>query len=92
MGRKVVCIGRKVGLGAGRLDIIFSTDEENIYCRREKPMTEIVHVRAEPLPNCTGLADTPAVCMGVAEMLYVCTGVAETPPNWTGVVGTPPLS
>ena len=55
-------------------------------------MTEIVHVRAEPLPNCTGLADTPAVCMGVAEMLYVCTGVAETPPNWTGVVGTPPLS
>ena len=65
--RKVVWIGRKSGLGAGRSDIFRRTDEEEVDCRREKPMKKIVRIRAENPSDCTGVAETLAVCMGVAE-------------------------
>ena len=42
-------------------------------------MTEFVCVRAENLPDCIGVEETPAVCMGVADILSVCMGMAETP-------------
>ena len=59
-------IRRKSGLGAGGLDIFCNTDEEKVDCSREKPMTEIVRIRADNPPNCIGVAETRAVCMVVA--------------------------
>ena len=32
------------------------TDEEKVYCRRQMPMTEFMHIRAETPPICTGVA------------------------------------
>ena len=72
-GLEVVWIGRKSSLKAVRSEMFNSTDEENIDCRRDKPMTAIVCVRVETPTNFTGLTETPDVCMGVSEMPYVCT-------------------
>ena len=52
----------------------------------------IVSVRAETLPDCTGVVETPVVCMGLAEMPSVCMGVTETPSYCNAVTGTPPLT
>ena len=54
-------------------------------------MKELVHVRAETLLDCTGVAETLDICMGVSQMLYACTVVAETPPDHNRVAGIPPL-
>ena len=55
-------------------------------------MTAFVSVRAETLPNCTGVAETSYFCMGVVAMPSVCAGVAETPPDHNRVARTPQLS
>ena len=49
-------------------------------------------VRAETLPDCTGVAGTLAVCMGVEQMQSNCTGAAETLPNRDIILGTLPFT
>ena len=63
-----------------------------MICRKEMPIAEMFHVRAETPPNCTGVAETPTVYMVVADMPSVCTGVVYTPPDHNRLGGTLPLS
>ena len=59
----------------------------------DKPITEILRVRAETPPGCTGVAETPHVCTGVAKNLPDFNTVSVTPPIGTekrsGLMNTP---
>ena len=69
--------------------LVVYNDEEKIDCCKENPIMAFVRVRADPQPNCTGVAETPDICMVVADMPSVCTGVAENPPNHNIMAGNP---
>ena len=71
--------------------LVVYNDEEKIDCCKENPIMAFVRVRADPQPNCTGVAETLDICMGVSQMLYACTVVAETPPDHNRMAGIPPL-
>ena len=90
--RKLVWIGRKVGLGAGRLLMFCRNDEEKVDFRRQNPMAEIVHKIADTQPYFTGVSEMPDFCKGLAEMLSICTRVADMPYYRNRVSGTPPVA
>ena len=76
--------GSDVKPASGKLDrnfFVVYTDDEKIYCRKEKPMTAFMRVRAETQPYFTGVGETPPFYKGVVE----------TPPDCSIIAGTPPF-
>ena len=67
--------GLDVKPALGQVDwTFFAEPMRNVDFHRENPMTEIVRLKVETPPDCTGVIKTPAICKVVAEMTDVCIG------------------